>query len=168
MKFLKSRKSLKKLSILALALLPLGYATAASAEPVVSSPVGGFNQPIGIIYLNNQIIVGNWGNGTLQTIDPATGNVGDQVSPIGGSLLGPEQMAQAPNGNLWVTNQQGAAVTELHPQSDGTFTVVSTLNTSLGPDGITFDVQGNMFVSNQVNHNVEEFSLVNVRMHFKG
>ncbi len=168
MKFLKSRKSLKKLSILALAFLPLGYATAASAEPVVSSPYGGFNQPIGIIYLNNQIIVGNWGNGTLQTIDPATGNVGDQVSPIGGSLLGPEQMAQAPNGNLWVTNQQGAAVTELHPQSDGTFTVVSTLNTSLGPDGITFDVQGNMFVSNQVNHNVEEFSLVNGSYAFQG
>ena len=79
MKFHTSRKSLKKLSILALALLPLGNATAASAEPVVSSPYGGFNQPIGIIYLNNQIIVGNWGNGTLQTIDPATGSVGSQV-----------------------------------------------------------------------------------------
>jgi streptogramin lyase len=168
MKFHTSRKSLKKLSILALALLPLGYATAASAEPVVSSPVGGFNQPIGIIYLNNQIIVGNWGNGTLQTIDPATGNVGDQVSPIGGSLLGPEQMAQAPNGNLWVTNQRDTTVTELHPQSDGTFTVVSTLNTSTSPDGITFDVQGNMFVSNQLNHNVEEFSLVNGSYAFQG
>ena len=161
MKFHTSRKSLKKLSILALALLPLGYATAASAEPVVSSPYGGFNIPIGIIYLNNQIIVGNWGNGTLQTIDPATGNVGSQVSPIGGSLNGPEQMAQAPNGNLWVTDQLGATVTELHPQSDGTFTVVSTLNTASAPDGITFDAQGNMFVSNQSNNNVEEFSLVN-------
>ena len=37
MKFHPSRKSLKKLSIVALALLPLGYATAASADPVIST-----------------------------------------------------------------------------------------------------------------------------------
>ncbi len=44
MKFLKSRKSLKKLSILALALLPLGYATAASAGPVHQTTIDNWQQ----------------------------------------------------------------------------------------------------------------------------
>ncbi len=83
--FLIPRKPLKKLIVLAIALLPLGYATAASAEPgglgfqdPISAPQLNYPTTIttdsnGNLWVNNQMNGDSYLNGTIQEINISNG-----------------------------------------------------------------------------------------------
>ena len=149
MKFHSSRKSLKKLSIVALALLPLGYATAASAEPVFQTPIPTAGALVtGITFdQSGNPIIGNWNynSGSIQTL------IDGQLTPpvFAGDGLGVLSVTTDLSGNLWVTNYFTSTIQEFingAPQSPVT---ISTDGCYFSCNwGITTTPSGEIVVSN--------------------
>jgi sugar lactone lactonase YvrE len=88
------------------------------------------------------------------------------LSATAGSLSGPRALAFDASGNLWVANSSGptlVAFTVSQLASSGSPTPAVTLSASSGslnmPVGLAFDASGNLWVANDGNASVVEFTV---------
>jgi streptogramin lyase len=75
----------------------------------------------------------------------------------GGALAAPYSVAIDANGDAWIANEAGTAVTELSPT--GAVLATPTATGLIGPRGIAIDRTGNVWVANTGGNSVVEFSL---------
>jgi len=130
-----------------------GNGTISTVTPagVVSTFASGFNNPAGLAFdANGNLYVANTGNGTISIISPA-GVVGTFASGLQGpqALMfdGSGDLYVADGGNLQSSDDESTTISVISPAG-----VVSTFadgaNSFDEPVGLTFDVHGNLYVTN--------------------
>ena len=97
----------------------------------------------------------------------ATGSPAPAVvlSASGGSLNHPEGLTFDPTGNLWVTNTAANTLVKFAKASLASsgapapaVTISATAGSLAAPFGVTFDLNGNIWVSNQTNNSLVSFT----------
>jgi streptogramin lyase len=143
MKFHTSRKSLKKLSILALALLPLGYATAASAEPVYQNPIAlTGDEPSGLtINPAGNPLATIWNNNDTGYTQEIIDNIAQPATLIHTSVV---NTVFDSSGNEWISNWATNTVTEYVGGVAQTPIQIPGANFAWG---LAFDASGNLWVT---------------------
>jgi DNA-binding beta-propeller fold protein YncE len=108
-------------------------------EPLWTADVG--PEPAGIIWHKDRLLVGIMGSDHVAVLDPAMQAVERRVS-VG---RGAHALFPAPDGKtIYVTSRVDSRITLLDPDS---FEATRTLNVPGGPDCVTFDPQGRLWVT---------------------
>jgi sugar lactone lactonase YvrE len=135
------------------------------SEPAGTNPLAVAFDPSGNLWVSNSVAstVVEFAHSQLRVSGSPTPAV--TIGAVNGSLAYPEGLAFDRAGNLWVANWDSGTVVSFAPSqrlTSGTPTpavTLSAVNNSIGlPIGLAFDAQGNLWVSNQSNSSVVEFS----------
>ncbi|EHL99718.1 hypothetical protein HMPREF9946_02993, partial [Acetobacteraceae bacterium AT-5844] len=112
-------------------------------EPVWTVDVG--PEPAGVIWHEGKLLVGIMGSDHVSVVDPVTRQVERRVKVGRGAhaiFQGPSQGGKP--GLLYVTSRVDSRITVLDP---ATLETVKVLNVPGGPDCVTFDPQGRLWVT---------------------
>ncbi|MCI0756009.1 YncE family protein [Teichococcus vastitatis] len=108
-------------------------------EPLWTTEVG--PEPAGIIWHKGRLLVAIMGSDHVAVLDPATHTVERRIS-VG---RGAHAVFPAPDGKLlYVTSRVDSRITLLDPE---TLTITRSLSVPGGPDCVTFDAQGRLWVT---------------------
>src|SRR5262249_26776370 len=127
---------------------------------------GGLVNPRGIaIGPDNNVYVGDIGNGTIQKFNGLTGAALGTFVPNGSGGLGSSHgLAFGANGDLFVSNFVNGGGNVLEYQgpggaSPGAFVkIFATANGLAGPTGLAFGPNGDLFVASSSNNQILEFT----------
>jgi DNA-binding beta-propeller fold protein YncE len=120
-----------------------------------------FINPQGVAVSSSDIYVADTGNNRIDEVDISSGNL---VKVFGTGISGPQGIALAPDGSVWVANTQANDLVELSSDLSSELTVFGSAGTGTSqfqlPHSLAVSANGaTLFVADTFNNRVQEFTI---------